>query len=352
MTVDTVATSTPIGEIFEKTENGKWIPAVRCDLAAGPMAFKLAVDHFREWAEKQPRPQLGLTSGWHTIAPEMAQQLLICNVRNRELKWAEVLRYATQMANRRWKKTGEPVIITDRGDVEDAGHRLFACYFSNSPFDTYVVADVPHDDQLFAYIDNGVSRTGADTLHCAGVNGLSNHLQQVIKNFCIRYDEGSLTFQGRLPVSPITNADILDYANAHPDLSETAHLVKDLYPAAVKRLDSKSATTFLAWKIKAAHGNSTLDDFMMLLTQTDLPTGHPVRVLQQRLDQHEAAKDAAPKSAKARQKLSDLKILILAMRAFNFWKANVSVQRLDPRMEDPFPKIEPADTDDDAVAAQ
>jgi hypothetical protein len=344
--------SLPIESVVVKTEDGKWAPAVRFDLTSGQQAFKVAVERFREWAKKQPRPELTLASGWHTITPQTAEQLLICNVRNRELKWAEVLRYGTQMANHRWKKTGEPVIITDRGDVEDAGHRLFACYFSNTPFDTYVVADVPHDDQLFAYIDNGVSRTGADTLYCAGVNGLSNHLQTVIKEFCIRYDEGSLTFQGRLPVSPITNADILDYARAHPDLSETAHLVKDLYQAAIRRLDSKSATTFLAWKIRRAHGSGVLEDFMSLLTQGDLPVGHPIRVLQQRLDQHEAAKDAAPKSAKAKQKLSSLKILVLAMRAFNFWRSNVNVQRLDPRMEDPFPRIEPAEESEVAAAAE
>lgn len=349
---DTSTTSTPVGEIIEKTE-GKWTPAVRCDLTDGAQAFQHAVERFREWAAQQPRPNLGLTSGWHTVTPEMAEKLLICNVHNRKLRWPEVLRYGTSMANRRWKKTGEPVIITDRGDVEDASHRLFACYFSNCPFETFIVADVPHDDELFAYIDNGVSRTGDDALHCAGVNGLSKVLESVIKNFALRYDEGALVFHGRQRVFPISNPDILDYARAHPDLAQVAHLVQDVYPAAAKRLDSKAATVFLAWKIQQAFGGGVLDDFLLLLATPvgDFPSGHPVGTLLRRLDEHEAAKLAAPRSAKAELKLNDVKILVLAMRAFNFWRANASVRRLDPRMDDPFPRIE-APHEEVAQAAQ
>jgi hypothetical protein len=336
----TASLDTPIGEVFEKSPDGGWTPAIRCDLRAGQHAFQQSVERFRQWAEKQPRPKLGLNNGWYTVTPQMAEQMLICNRRNRKLRWADVLRYGTQMANKRWKKTGEPIIITVNDDVEDAGHRLFACYFSGCSFDSYIVADVPHDDYLFAYIDNGVSRNGEDTLEIAGVNGMSKHLQSVIKKFAIRYDEDALVFSGRLPVMPINNVDILDYAQANPTLGETAHLVRDLYPAAIKRLDDTSVASFLAWKINQAYGLGVLEDFMQLLTQADLPLTHPVAILQQRLDQHEAAKLAAPSSAKARQKLTDVKILALSMRAFNFWRTNTVVKRLDPRMDDSFPVIE------------
>jgi len=328
------------------TNTTAWTPEFKCDLTAGQQAFQHATERFRAWAAQQERPDIKLATGWHTITPQEAERLLICNRHNRKLRYADVLRYATQMANKRWKKTGEPVIITERGDVEDAGHRLFACYFSGCSFDTFVVADVPHDDELFAFIDNGVSRTGDDTLHCAGLNGMANHLQSVIKKFAIRYDEDTLAFQGRMPMSPISNGDILDYAKAHPTLGEAAHLIADLYPAAIRRLDDRTVATFLGWKIREAHGSGVLEDFMTLLTQTNLPSGHPVMVLQQRLENHEAAKTAVPKSAKAKLKLSDVKILALATRAFNFWRSGqLNVRRLDPRMEDPFPRIEAANND-------
>src|SRR5580765_259458 len=259
-----------------------WAPAVRCDLTAGPQAFTHAVEKFRAWAAQQPRPSLAaLTTGWHTITPEIAQNLLICNRHNRKLRYTDVLRYATDMATGRWKKTGEPVILTDAGDLEDAGHRCMACLFSGCSFETFVVAGVPHDDDLFSYIDNGVSRTGDDTLHCAGLNGLSGNIQSVIKNYAIRYDEGQLYWHGRPSISPIANHHILDYAQAHPSLAVVAHQMTDIHPGAIRRLDDKVAATFVGWKISEAYGTSVLEDFMQLLTQSDLPAGHPVLALQQ-----------------------------------------------------------------------
>jgi len=330
-----------------------WTPAVRCDLTAGPQAFSHAVEKFRAWAAQQDRPSLAaLTTGWHTITPQIAEQLLICNRHNRKLRYPDVLRYATDMSTKKWKKTGEPVIITDAGDLEDAGHRCMACLFSGCSFDTFVVAGVPHDDDLFSYIDNGVSRTGDDTLSCAGLNGLSGNIQSAIKNYAIRYDEGMLHWHGRPPISPIANHDILAYAQANPSLALVAHQMADIYPAAVRRLDDKVAATFVGWRIKEAHGSGVLEDFMQLLTQSDLPAGHPVLALQQRLDQHEAAKDAAPKSAKAKLKLNGVKTVCLAMRAFLFWQeGRLNVRRLDPGMDDPFPRIDKAEDADLATAA-
>ena len=285
---------------------------------------------FRDWAKDQPLPKITLTTGWHEIIPELSEQLLICNTRNRKMRYPDVLRYATQMANKQWKKTGEPIIITDQGIVEDAGHRLTASYFGNVPFESFVVCDVPHDDNLFAYIDNGVSRTGEDTLQAAGINGLSPILTAVIKQYAIHYDEGNLTFAGRGALSPITNMDILNYSRNHPSLQVVARLVQDLYQGAAKRLDEKTVTTFLAWKVYDAHGSGVLEDFMSLITQADLPQGHPVGTLQQRLDQHFAAKEAAPRSAKAKLKMKNIEILVFAMRAFIAWqqgKLNVPASR-------------------------
>jgi len=82
-----------------------------------------------------------------------------------------------------------------------------------------------------------------------------------------------------------------------------------------------------------------------------------LQALQQRLDRHEAAKVANPKTKEQRKKvaddkLNDLKILALAMRAFNFWRAGqLNVRRLDPRMDDPFPRIDrPEDSELDRAA--
>jgi hypothetical protein len=328
-----------------------WSPAIRCDLNDGATAFASAVKHFREWAETQPKPPVDLTDGWYVITPQLAEFLLIHNRRNRKLRYKAVLRYGVQMLNRRWKKTGEPVIVTDRDEVDDAGHRLFACYFSGASFETYVVR-VPHDDQLFAYIDNGESRTGDDTLESAGLNGLSKQIAKVIEDYAIRYDEETLAYAGRCFSSPISNVDILDYANRNPSLVQVAKVMKNGYPAAVKRMGDAKIATFVAWKIYEAYDQATLDEFMASLTDVSLPAGHPVKVLQKRLDDHDAAVMAAPKSAKAKFKLTPIQKLALVMRAFNFAQQGTSVRIITPNADDPFPRIEPPESDMTAQAAE
>src|SRR6185295_10846645 len=154
----------------------------------------------------------------------------------------------------------------------------------------------------------------------AGINGLSPIIQSVIRQYAIHYDEGNLTFAGRGALSPITNMDILTYIRNHPTLEQVARLVTDLYQGAAKRLDEKVVTTFLAWKVYDSFGSGVLEDFMSLITQMDLQPGHPVHTLQQRLDQHFAAKEAAPRSAKAKFKMKNIEILVFAMRAFNAWQ--------------------------------
>lgn len=335
------------------TDTETWTPAVHCDLNEGPNAFAGAVKRFREWSANKPLLPITITTGWCVITPQLAEELLKRNRRNRKLRYNDVLRYSQQMLNKRWKKTGEPVIMTDRGEVDDAAHRLFACYFSGASFETFVVTDVPHDDQLFAYIDNGVSRTAEDTMICAGLNGMSATIASVIKDFAIRYDENTLTFQGRLPMqSPVTNIDVLDYARANPEIADTIKLVKDVYPAAVKRLGDLKITSFVAWKISQAYGTTVLDEYMAQLTQADLPAGHPVAVLQKRLDEHVAATEAARRSPKVRFKLTPVQIVALAMRAFNLAQAGATVRQIVPRTDDPFPRIERRDEPDMADAAE
>jgi hypothetical protein len=320
-----------------------WTPHERYDLLDGDGAsFAATLAKFRVWAKEQPRKPLNLTTGWHTLSGEVVEQMLIRNANNRDVRYPTVLQYGTSLANKRWKKTGEPIIITDRDEVEDGQHRLLASYFTGVPLATFVVANVPYEKDLFAYIDNSVPRTGEDALKIAGLNGLSKHLAAVIKDWAIRYDEGMICYAGRLPMNPITNVDILDYARAHPDLSDAAHIVKDMYAVQADRLQDSKIATFVSWKILQHHGQNVLEDFMSALMNDNLPSTHPVTVLRRRLEEHEAAKDAPKRSAKKKQLLTPPKILALTIKAFNLMQSGTSARRLDPRADDPYPQFQDA----------
>lgn len=330
----------------------EWKPLVPFDfLDADSRIFNAARVRFRELTKDLPLdPPVSLPDGWHTINPQTAEGLLRRNTRNRPVEWQAVLAYGTHMLNNRWKKTGEPVIINGNTDVDDAGHRLWACYFSGASFTTYVV-NVDADPDLFAYIDSGRSRHGGDTLVTAGLGDQSGLLARIIKQIAMPFDEGRLCYIGRMAHAPCTNVDILDYVRANPEITETIKTVQDLYQAGIKRLDDRSVACFVGWKIQTMFGSAALEDFFTNLVKTDLPQTHPIAALQKRLDEHLAGKVSGSYSPKRKMVLTPVKILALTIKAFNMTRTGGTTRRLDPRADDPFPEFETTETDEQREAA-
>jgi hypothetical protein len=326
-----------------------WKPLVSIDFfESSGKEFQIVVDKFREVTKEQPRDTfMRLHDGWHEITPQVAEELLKRNTRNRPVDWKYVLAYGTQMINHRWKKTGEPVIVNGNGDVDDAGHRLWACYLSRASFTTYVV-NVESDPDLFAFIDSGKSRNASNTLYTAGFQN-SSLLSKIVKDLAIPFDEQCLAYNGRLPRPPCTNIDILDYVRANPEMAETVRTIKEIYPVQVKRLGEVVAC-FVGWKIQTVLGSDELEDFFNNLARTDLPSNHPVAALQKRLDAHVAAGRAGRLSEAKKAHLTPIQILALSILAFNLSRRGVMTRRLDPRADDPFPDFDTSEVNERKAA--
>jgi hypothetical protein len=307
--------------------------------------FAAAVQTLKEALAQLPKNPLNLATGWHDgkdnpeIGGFTCEELLKRNVHNRPADFKTCLQYATAMARKQWKKTGQPLIITDKDEVEDAGHRLLAAYFGKVTFPTYVITDVPSDPDLFAHIDNNRPRTGPDILKIAGINGQSKLVSQVIKNIAVPYDDDAYTWSGKTSGTPVSLIDELNYARAHPGLAEACHKVIDTYPQAVALIGDKGIAAFVGWQISEIHGEAKLEEYMLALTDENLPATHPCAVFRKRLLEHKEAKLAPKRSPKAKGKLSPTKILGMTILAFNKMTEGVSMRRIDPRMDDPFPKV-------------
>src|SRR5262245_12811859 len=143
--------------------------------SASARAFSALLDDFESWRATEPSREIDLSNGWKVITAEIAEAMLVRNRvgANRRPTEDTVKYYARQMIGGEWKKSGQPIIFSDRGVVLDCGHRLWASYLSGASFPTYLVGDVAHDDALFAYIDNSKARSPADALASAGLNGMS-----------------------------------------------------------------------------------------------------------------------------------------------------------------------------------
>jgi hypothetical protein len=263
-----------------------WTPAVELDLeTAGGVALQEAIEKFAEWAKTAPPlPTLTMQNGWYDITAETAESLLRRNSRNRKVSLATVKKYYHAMKIGEWKRTGQPVLINQDGKVEDAQHRLWACYFGKVTFPTYIVTDVPVAADLFAYIDDNKVRSAADALYTSGTNGLSSTLAGTIK-LAWRYDNMAIAIFGPQPrIRDMTNIEVMEYARNNPDLIAAAHTLGASYKRAARIIDNRPVAAFFAWRVIRHYGIERLDEFMDSLGSGALLTeDSPILALRNRL---------------------------------------------------------------------
>lgn len=312
-----------------------WKPYVQLELdTIGTAAFEEAICKFVEWAKQHPAEPLKFSNGWYVIEPQTAENMLTHNRQNRKVSLATVRTYARRMREGEWKKTGQPILITDEGDIFDCQHRLWACYLSGHSFETFVVADVPHQVELFAYIDGGKPRNAADALYTAGSNGLSGQIASAIK-IAYRYDNNGLGIMKQPSMRSLDNIEVIRYEQAHPDLNKAAHLVAANYPRALSVIGSRGVGVFVAWKIIELYGIDVLDEFFQPLgSGAHLDEDDPILHLRNRLMGFTEGED----------ELNQPRKLALVIRAFNMHRKGESVhpkRGLFLRDNERFPRFDP-----------
>lgn len=327
--------------------SGRWVPHSSLDLAtATPAAFKMTVAEFNEYAKTQPLEPLEIKNGWYVVTPQIAEDWLKRNRKNRPTPFEAVSTYAMIMADDGWKKTGQPIIFNVEGLLDDGQTRLWAAYLSGKSFPTYVVTDSPNDiDDKFAFIDQGKTRSVAETLETAGYNGLSAQIGATAE-LAIRYEAGRLNFRPRRvkSVTRMTKYDFLMYVRNHPGLSEAAHLLYGTYRAAAYKMGVPRVAILLTWLIAERWDAEVVDTFMRALVRPDLPKDHPIKVLQTRFEESELADEKMPVAER----------LAYLIKTFNIWKSGKKFGRagLTLTTDEPFPEIlDPGDLAPTDVAA-
>lgn len=96
------------------------------------------------------------------ITPDMANNILKGNQKNRPIREGAVAFYAKLMQEGKWKFNGDTIRIAKDGTLIDGQHRLTAVVESNRPQKFLIVRDLDHD--VFNTIDIGKKRTVADAL--------------------------------------------------------------------------------------------------------------------------------------------------------------------------------------------
>lgn len=105
-----------------------------------------------------------------TITPEIANQMLALNTKNRKINPPRVEHYCEAMRAGKWELNGETIKINGESLI-DGQHRLLAVVRSGVSIDSVVVRGV--DSSSFDTVDIGATRNCANVLHIIGVNNPS-----------------------------------------------------------------------------------------------------------------------------------------------------------------------------------
>lgn len=105
------------------------------------------------------------------ITPEIATDYLSHNKNNRNIRWADVDKYARDMKAGEWELTPECIAFGTKGQLKNGQHRLNAVIKAGVPVTFIVAYDVPDEITIF---DRGVLRTAADILKMSGLNDASS----------------------------------------------------------------------------------------------------------------------------------------------------------------------------------
>ena len=161
-----------------------------------------------------------------TITPEMAQTWLERGGANRRLNERRVLRLVMAIEIGEWQLTGDSIKLDKDGKVRDGQHRLTAIVRARTDVQALVVRGV--SEAAFDVIDTGKNRNASDILAIHG------HTSTTSKATCAR---GLIIIErtGRYAnvgssqtlIMP-SNASILAYVEAHPEIIEAVSLADKL----------------------------------------------------------------------------------------------------------------------------
>jgi hypothetical protein len=334
----------------QSTSNGNnsaWKPAVSLDMTtAKAPAFEEAIEKFTTWAKSQPTKPMPLKTGWHTITPEIAEQLLRFNGAgiNRDPMLNIALYYYLQMKAGDWKPTGQPLIFDEEGNLIDGQHRLWGCYFGGVPFITFVVTGVKKQENLFAYIDNAKSRTAANALQTAGMNGVSSLIVKVL-DWAYSYEHGLFHANRVRSHQRISPVQYLHSLAAHPNAREAAKLAVTEYKEATALADKEVVAFATMLMMDEGHDELLIESFFYQLggiEETEID-GAVMALIKLFEKDNAKLKDGMMKH----QKLANV------IKAFNLWIISEKPKKnWSFRVDEDFPRLVRAEKQDEDLAAE
>jgi hypothetical protein len=257
----------------------------------------------------------------------LATVLLETNTGNRRVSKRRVNQLAEQMRGGQFENTGEPIIISVEGILNNGQHRLLAVIEADVAVEMDVRFGIPR--RAFTKTDTGAGRTGADVL---AISGVANPTQiSTALRLLLAYERG-------LPEhvrDHTPNDEIFRAYERWPDIVEAAVQVQAYnFPKAV-RSTPLYATTFLAMR---APGVTKLQSWLHILaTGLEADRDNPAYQLRERL-----IRGFETQSGTREKQLERFSLMI---KSWNLFRKGETVPMRDFRWRgfgkdpEPFPKV-------------
>jgi len=227
----------------------------------------------------EPHPELdGLIGTYNglktmTVDAAAARRLLAINTGNRRVSQRRIGQLAAQMRGGHYENTGEPIIVSDNGVLNNGQHRLLAVIEADAAVEMDIRFGIPR--KAFVKTDTGAARSGADVLSIRNVSGAPQIAMAL--RLLIAYERG-------LPEhlrDYISNDEINRAYDRWPDIEQAVAKVQVYrFPPQI-RSTPLFATTFLAVRAPRA---ARVDEWLhVLATGLEAHREHPAYVLRERL---------------------------------------------------------------------
>lgn len=256
----------------------------------------------------------GIKSFVCTIDKSLAQEWLLLNTHNRVLQKARVNQYRDAMLRGEWMITGEAIKWSDKNVLLDGQHRL-AAIVAAGVIDPTIEIEILVVEGLGAEaqerMDRGKPRSVGDALQLRGIPNASTvaAIVQWLRKFEV--GEGD----PRVANEPISVPQALELLKRRPFIHESVRLARGTHH--VSRMGGSAwgalCTQFLEINFDDA------DEFMAITKEgANLEVTHPIFHLRRVLFN----------DAVANRRLPQTTLMALIIKAWNAWRAGVTIGQL------------------------
>ncbi len=255
------------------------------------------------------------------VTPQLAGWLLDLNTANRPMTGRGIDRFITILRDAKWMNTGEPVIVSQEGILNDGQHRLTAIRRSGITANMDLRFGIAR--AAFAATGTGTRRTTGNVLAIAGKPNPT--MQSAIGRLLVHHQAGQM-HRANQQVEP---HQVIAAVDAEPLVAEIAELIRPMKFAPVRTAPIGFVLVLAARAANLAQAAT----FARLLDDGRAEEEDATRRLHIRL------RDAAM----AKERLHQIDVAVLAIRAWNAWIARRPIQLLRvseaDKTGDGFPKL-------------